>query len=324
MNTAKSSGRNGPIMGLALGGGGARGFAHIGILQVLQEAGITAGAVAGTSIGALIGAGYAAGSLERLAEAARSIRLRDIPKLLSPSWSLSGVFSGSNAIEWLSSLIEVERIEALSMPYAAIATDINTGARVVIKRGTLSTAVRASISIPGIFTPIPRGRRMLVDGGIVDPLPVDAARGLGAGFVIAVDLFSDDATVDPLPLEKPNSALEPTLGYLRRLLPAESQPRTRRKRHIPNALEVIERTLVISQHELTQARLKSHPPDFLLNPPVGEIGVLDFHRGEEGIELGRESARKHLPELRAALEEHERRHHGWRRWLCGRDSQYGS
>ena len=311
-------------LGVALGGGGARGFAHIGILQVLEEAGITASAVAGTSIGALVGAGYAAGGLDRLAEAARSIRLRDIPTLLSPSWSLSGVFSGTNAIEWLSGLITAEHIESLSIPYAAIATDINTGDRVVIKRGTLSTAVRASISIPGIFTPVPRGRRMLVDGGIVDPLPVDTARGLGATFVAAVDLFNEHATVAPLPLEKSNGALEPTLGYLRRLLPAESQTRTRRKRHIPNALEVIERTLVISQHELTRARLRSHPPDFLFNPPVGEIGVLDFHRGEEGIEIGRDTARKHLPALREALNEHHRRHHGWRRWLGAAHSRPGS
>ena len=308
-------------LGVALGGGGARGFAHIGILQVLEEAGIAAGAVAGTSIGALVGAGYAAGGLDKLAEAARSIRLRDIPTLLSPSWSLSGVFNGTNAVDWLSGLITADQIESLPIPYAAIATDINTGDRVVIKRGALGPAVRASISIPGIFTPVPRGRRMLVDGGIVDPLPVDTARGLGAAFVAAVDLFSDHATVAPLPLEKSNSALEPTLGYLRRLLPAESQTRTRRKRHIPNAMEVIERTLVISQHELTQARLKSHPPDFLFNPPVGDIGVLDFHRGEEGMELGRETARKYLPELRAALEEHRRRHHGWRRWLGGGHSQ---
>lgn len=297
--------------GIALGGGGARGFAHVGILQVLAENGIVPACVAGTSIGALVGAVYAGGGLERLAASSNEIRLLDIPRLLSPSWSLRGVFSGNNVIEWLSGMIEQQTFAELDVPFAALATDIDSGERVVLRDGEVSSAVRASISIPGLFTPIVRDGRTLVDGGLVDPLPVGAAHELGAGFVIAVDLFGDEATVSASPSRQRNGALDTAMNYIRGFLRAEDDDGRERHRG-PNVLEAIERTMIITQHELTQARLVREPADFRFEPPVGDIGALDFHRGEEGIEIGRETARKRLPELLAALEHHRRRHSGIR------------
>lgn len=250
-------------LGVALGGGGARGYAHIGILQVLEEAGITAGAVAGTSSGALVGAVYAGGGLDRLVAESTRIRLLDVPRMLSPSWSLRGIFTGNNAIEWLSGLIGRETFDDLDIPFVALATDVDTGESVVLRDGPVSSAVRASISIPGLFTPIHRDGRILVDGGLVDPLPVAAARDLGAGFVIAVDLFGDAATVAPPPKDDEPGALDTALHYIRGFLPAETEePANNNRRHGPNVLEAIERSMIITQHGLTQARLARYPADF--------------------------------------------------------------
>lgn len=297
-------------VGIALGGGGARGFAHIGILQVLSEAGIKCEIIAGTSVGALIGAVYANKSLDGLTARSRQIRFFEIPQLLSPAWSFSGAFSGKRALEFLAEFVSVDMIEELEIPYAAIASDIYSGEVVTITSGNLLDAIRASISIPLVFTPVQRGEMMLVDGGMLDPVPVCAARNLGADVVIAVDLFGQ--------LERPQQAakgkgeaaprgtflsLDTALRYIRSVPSLVSLRDVSDAENVrtPNYFEMLERTLAISQQQLTRYRLTEYPPDILLQPHVGSIGLLDFHRGEEGIAAGRSCAERMLPEINKLL-----------------------
>lgn len=291
-------------LGIALGGGGARGFAHVGILQVLDEAGINFQAISGTSIGSLIGAVYANRSLDRLTERSKQIRFFEIPQLLSPAWSFSGAFSGKKALEFLSEFVTVENIEDLELPYAAVCADVYSGEIVTITSGKLLEATRASFSIPLVFTPIPKDRRMLVDGGMLDPVPVEAARKLGADFVIAVDLFGHlehrQRAAKGAAKKVPKNtflSLDSALKYLGSIpsmlsLRDVSEDTTART---PNYFEMLERTLAISQQQLTKYRLSESPPDVLMQPQVANIGLLDFHRGEEGIKAGRECAEEMLP-----------------------------
>ncbi|MCB0343907.1 MAG: patatin-like phospholipase family protein [Bdellovibrionales bacterium] len=297
-------------LGIALGGGGARGFAHIGILQVLDEAGIHFDAIAGTSIGSLIGAVYANRSLARLTERSKQIRFFEIPQLLSPAWSFSGAFSGKKALDFLREFVSVENIEDLKIPYAAVCADVYSGEVVTISSGNLLEATRASFSIPLIFTPIPKANWMLVDGGMLDPVPVKAAKDLGAEIVIAVDLFGHlehrQKAAKGSGEEVPKStflSLDAAMKYLGSIssmlsLRDLSQEDDVRK---PNYFEMLERTLAISQQQLTKYRLSEFPPDVLLQPEVANIGLLDFHRGVEGIKAGRECAERMLPEIKKVL-----------------------
>ncbi len=296
-------------IGYALGGGGAKGFAHIGVIRVLAEAGIHADVVAGTSMGSLVGAIYASGNLSHLEREARDIKLTDIPLLLGPAWSLSGLFSGKNVLEVLSSLLDVETFEELKIPFAALSVDLNTSSRVTLTKGSLREALRASISIPAVFTPVLRENQLLVDGGTLEPLPVETARSLGADLVIAVDLFGSDLP-EKTPGEEPKgaaAALLSAISYLKTVsakLPwgGQNEETLRKSGPTPTLVDIIERTLVVSQRELTQYRLGQHPADVIIRPAVSDIGLLDFHRGALGIERGVEAARDAVPVIKVLLD----------------------
>ncbi len=295
-------------VGLALGGGGAKGFAHIGVLKALEEAGIHADVVAGTSVGALVGAVYCAGRLERLEERAAAISLTDIPLLLSPSWSFKGLFSGKNAIELLNDIIEFEQIEDLPKPFAAICSDLNRAEVVTLTTGALKEAIRASISIPAVFTPVTRGELLLVDGGLVDPVPVQAARALGAELVIAVDLFGTQPECHSSAPKRGfreklwPAGLSNALNYLRSVAPKapKNEDPVPRERAV-SMIDVLELTLAASQRLLTEYRLRENPADIVICPEVHDVGLLDFHRGEPVIELGFAAAKAAVPELEKLL-----------------------
>ncbi len=291
-------------LGIALGGGGAKGFAHIGVLNALTQAGINCEVVSGTSIGALVGAIYAGGNLGKLEEESLGIKLTDIPRLLSPAWSLEGFFSGKNALERLSDFINVERIEELTKPFAAVSVDLRAGAVHTFTEGPVGEAIRASISIPAVFTPVRVGEHVLVDGGTMEPVPVEAARALGADLVIAVELFGNQSAGE-VPREKqtPSASrlvkVQSALNYLRSL--TQKGTTTGIGERDSNIIEIIERTLALSQHTLTNLRLQLSPPDFLIQPAVSHIGLLDFHRGVTGIEAGYRAAERVIPELKQRL-----------------------
>ena len=252
-------------LGIALGGGGAKGFAHIGVLKTLVKAGYDFDIVTGTSIGALVGAVYASSNLDKLEEIITKFNLLHIPFLLSPTISRQGLFSGKKIESLLKELINEYRIEKLPKSFAAICVDLNKYELVTIQSGDLVKAVRASISIPGIFTPIKMGNQLLVDGGVLEPVPVEAAKKLGADFVIAVDLLS-----------KSNN---------------------NKNSKISNIVDIIQKTSITTQQSLTRFRMKIFPPDILIEPEVADIGILDFKNGSDIVKEGESATKRLLPRI---------------------------
>ncbi len=296
-------------MGIALGGGGAKGFAHIGVLKVLAQSGIEFDVVSGTSIGALVGAAYAAGGLEKLEEISTKITLKDIPLLLGPTWPRQGLFSGRKVLKLLNDIIEVENIEDLKKPFAAVCVDLRNEEIVTFTAGNLHQAIRASIAIPAVFTPVVFEGKFLVDGGVLEPVPVQAARSLGADFIVAVDLLTssrlqtmDIETQRILKEELWPSGTSPILNYFRSIWEKKSvgernDSKEKARLQEPGIIDILQRTSVVTQKSLTQYRLKEYPPDFIIRPPVSRVGILDFHRGNFTIKIGEEAAKTALPRL---------------------------
>jgi len=295
-----------PRIGLALGGGGAKGFAHIGIINVLEEAGVEIDIVTGTSIGAIVGAVYASGNLRRLERTASSIKLTELPRLLSPSWSLGGVFSGKNAVEMLIELVGSDHIEDLNIPYGAVSTDLEKGQLETFCSGPLDKALKASFAIPGIFTPVLQEDKILVDGGTLEPVPVELNRSLGADLVIAVDLFSNTSTsvIETEETEESKrlwpSEVKTAAQYLLGL--AEKLPLADRLQG-PNALEIMEKTVCVSQKILSELKFKITPPDVVIAPAVSHVGFLDFHRGGPVVDIGRIEAEERVGMVLEKIEE---------------------
>ena len=295
-------------IGLALGGGAARGFAHIGIIEALVEAGIDIHCVAGTSMGALVGAGFCSGNFPAFCETVKSITLPEIPSLLSPTLSRRGFFSGRNIVDLIDNTLKIKNVEDLPTPFAAVAVDLLQGQPVTIRDGSLADALRCSISIPIVFTPVEYGGSLYVDGGIVDPVPVEAVRLLGADTVIAVDLFGDIG--DPVQNREARKryreeAGEAELGlaahYLRKFIGRFEKSEQQEAGEVAGLLEVMERTLAVAQFHATQSRFQSHPADVVLAPSLGHIGLFDFHRAEDISLVGSNCAKNEIDTVLAAL-----------------------
>lgn len=263
-------------LGLALGGG-AKGLVHIGILQALAKAGIEFDVVAGTSIGAIVGVVYVSGNLDPLAEAAAGLGLRELSRLCDPTWPTQGIFDGQNAVDFFSRFVSAEKIEDLPKPFAAVSVDVDAGTAVSFTHGRVREAVRASMAIPGLFTPAFIEDKAYIDGGILDPVPVDAAKLLGADAVVAVDLFGNNQRADLPEAERPFASLISLF---------QQEDRGRKRDY--NLVRILERTLQIAQQQVTQARLMEHPADVLIQPSVANVGPLDFHRAKAVITLGKE------------------------------------
>jgi len=299
---------------LALGGGGAAGLAHIGVLQGLAEEGIRVRAVVGTSIGAEIGAFYARGmSLEELWETALSFDWVQNLRLFLPDLPRGGLSSGREIVRFLRRGLGHARIEELPIGYCAIAADLESGEQVVIDSGELVRAVRASVSLPGILAPVNVGNRMLVDGGVVNPVPFDVARERFGGPVIAVAVHA--GTRHPSPVEGglpssdwPGHARElldqawmAKTPALRNWLEGQLEQFAKRPRKAPpewTARRVIDRVMDITQIELVRLRSRQAPPDLTLTPDVGGIGLLEFYRAREAIEAGRTVVKENLTLIR--------------------------
>lgn len=291
------------VIGLALGSGSARGWAHLGVIRALEEAGVRPNLVCGTSIGALVGAAYAAGELSRLEEWALGLGLKDLVALMDLRLS-NGLLKGERLMEALRSYFKDRPIQDLPMPFGAVATSLRTGAEVWLREGSTLDAVRASIALPGLFTPVRREATVLVDGGLVNPVPVSLARAMGAEVVIAVDLGVD--TIGRL--QRPPPALQVPAGemgaWLRKLqdklgsLISEDPPDQPR---IPSLLDVLSASINIMQVRLSRSRLAGDPPNLLIAPRLAHFGLLDFHRAAEAIAEGRRAVERVaslLPALR--------------------------
>ncbi len=301
-----------PGLVLALGGGGAAGLAHIGVLEVLAENGIAVRAVVGTSIGAEIGAFLAAGRApSEIAAIARRFDWMRTLRLFMPDFPAGGVSSGSQIVRFLQQELGDRRIEELTMGYLAIAVDVESGAMTVIDRGDLISAVRASISLPGLMTPQRVGDKYFIDGGVLNPVPFDVARERFGGPVVAVAVHPG---VPPMPAwpaasksEWPRRMRElldqpwmPKAPQLREWLEArENNHQKNRKAKTPwSARRILDRAHNMMLNELVELRGRLSPPDLMISPAVADIGVLEFYRADDAIAAGRRAAEERLPELK--------------------------
>ena len=266
-------------LGLALGGGAALGWAHIGVIRGLEENNIHADVVAGTSIGAVVGACLAAGKLDELEDIVRAVRLGDILRFADLNLTRGGILGGRGIENELRRHFGHAQIGDLSKPFAAVATDLITGSGVVIREGPVVQAIRASIALPGIFPPVARGEALLADGGLVDPVPVEACRQLGASRVVAVNVQADYRS------RAQRSGL--TSG---RDLP------------IAAGVRIARASIGLLLRSLAAARLQVSVPDALIQPRTGHVDVVNFTRARELIFEGRRAAEEALPEIRALLE----------------------
>jgi NTE family protein len=300
-----------PVIGLALGGGAARGFAHIGIVRTLLAHGIVPNVVVGTSIGAVVGGAYAAGHLDTLEEWARRLQPRSILGYLDIRLNGSGLIGGDKLAAHLEAAIGQIRIEDLPLKYATVATEVRTGHEIWLTHGRMVDAMRASYALPGIFSPVLVGDRWLVDGALVNPVPVSAARALGAEIVIAANLSSDVFTHSTTiyshgaPAEAPASVGEPTTP--KRGFGKFFSPERTMKREFfggggrPGISSVMVDAFNIMQDRITRARLAGDPPDLLISPRVGQIGWFDFHRADDLINYGARAAERAIDSIQEVI-----------------------
>jgi NTE family protein len=294
-------------IGVALGSGSARGWAHIGVLRTLEEAGIVPDIVCGTSMGAIVGGLYATGHIVELEAWARNLTKMRMTRHFDFQFGNGGIIAGRRITEALSKGYRDTKIEDLRRTFACVATDLDSGHEVWLRTGRLSDAVRASYAIPGIFPPVQRHDRWLVDGGLVNPLPISLCRALGAELTIAVDLRldrfgpepADENALDPARAARvrdPNSR-----GFVRSYL---------KQRHGgPSAFGVFARSLTIIQDRIADARLKQDPPELLIRPSLRTISAAEFYRAGECIEAGRDAALLALPEIRKEIAKRSARPH---------------
>lgn len=305
-----------PGLVLVLGGGAARGVAHIGVLQVLEEHAIPIRAVVGTSIGAQIGAFFAAGvPVGALIELSLNVDWKQTLQFFLPDAAAGGLSSGRYIRVLLSEGLSGKHIETLPLPYLAIATDLETGEHVVLDRGPVIDAVRASISLPGLLSPHRLRGRLLVDGGLVNPLPFDIARAYFGGPVLAVGVHPGARVLSKQEMMQPRS---PT--WRQRVRQLLQQPWVRRTPPLRHWLEaqsgrydgsseepawrtgpVLMQAMAITQAQLVRLREIVSPPDLMLMPDVHRIRPLEFYRAREAIQAGYSEARARLPEIRALL-----------------------
>ena len=287
-----------PRLAIALGSGSARGWAHIGVLRALQQAGITPDIVCGTSMGAFVGAAYASGSLDSLEGWARDLTRRDVLGFFDVSLGAGGLIKGEKLLGYTSRLFLDETFADLDKPFACVATDLASGREVWLKEGRILDAVRASVALPGLLVPQLLDGCYLVDGGLVNPVPVSLCRALGADIVIAVDLGMDTIGLrsrlgDP---SAPVPAWRQTMGrWLGREGEGEKVVR-------PSLADVVSNSIAIMQGRIARSRLAGEPADVLIAPRLGQLGLLDFHRADEAIAAGRKATEHMLPMLLAITE----------------------
>ncbi|KXG87647.1 patatin-like phospholipase family protein [Agrobacterium bohemicum] len=271
---------------LALGGGAARGWAHIGVLRALDEAGVKIGMIAGTSIGALVGGCYLAGKLDELEEFARSLTMRRIAGLLDLTIGGGGLFGGMRLTKRMQEHLVGLNIEDLEHPFIAVATELKNGHEVWVHQGDLITALRASYALPGIFEPVRCNGRTLIDGALVNPVPVSVCRAYEQTLVVAVNLNYDIFGRSAVVKHSAGACNQETT------VKAPTDPSSRIG--LPG---VMVQAFNIIQDRISRAKLAGDPPDLTLHPRINHIGLSEFHRAAESIERGYEETRSRIPEL---------------------------
>ena len=303
-------------LGLALGSGAARGWAHIGVLRALEEMDLRPDVIVGASVGSLVAAAFAVNKLDQLETWARGLDRMDVLKLLDTSFSGGGVMQGNRLMGAIGEQIGDVEIDTLKTDYAAVAADLVTGQEVWLTKGSLLQAVRASSGLPGLFAPVWHDHRWLIDGGVVNPVPVSLCRALGAEFVIGVNLNGHlnkktalrgrGAMPNRSPDQNPESS---AAGWTSPERWAElfggllSVVRGSDKNREPGLFDVIAASVNIMQDRITRSRMVGDPPMVALNPNLGHFELMDFHRADEAIDIGRDAvcrARDEFDELKRA------------------------
>ncbi|MDN5369498.1 MAG: hypothetical protein PWP74_806 [Shewanella sp.] len=312
-----------PIIGIALGSGAAKGWAHIGVLKGLADMGIHPQKIAGCSVGALVGAAYANDRLEELEEWVCSFSSWDVLGLMDISWRRGGLISGDKVFDAIQSRIGDLLIEDLKKPFIAVATDLYSGQEVWFRNGDLRQAVRASCSMPGFMSPVRQGKRWLVDGAVVNPIPVSVARAMGCQVVIGVDLHGyrrEKLQVLPVNVQGKNTRQEVVTataksgnhndsGFMDLLAKGKdyiaglTNKFSLGNRTEPGMLAVMSQSMDILEQRHKRARLVGDPPDFCLLPKVSEIGTMEFHRAAEAIAAGENAVKQSAHLIDAVLGE---------------------
>ena len=294
-------------IGLALGSGAARGWAHIGVIQTLQRNGISPDIVCGTSIGALVGAAMVSGELERLDRWVRTLSWQKVIGYFDLTMT-GGLIKGEKLFDFFRNNMEDRDIKDLDRPFGAVATELASGREVWLREGSVFEAVRASISLPGLFTPVERDERLLVDGALVNPIPVSMCRALGADVVIAVDLNADLLSparhgsdgVLAISSDRPaesTSLLDRIQNKLANALALESSDHD-----TPSMVDVVTASINIMQVRITRSRLAGEPADALITPRLAHFALLDFHRAKEAIEAGDAATGQAISQIQSLLD----------------------
>jgi NTE family protein len=295
-------------IGLALGSGSSRGWSHIGIIKSLEKIGIRPDIVCGTSIGSLVGASYVSNKLPQLEEWICSLTKFEIAKFYNINPTYNGLVDIERIKSYLNKYVVDENllIENAKIKYASVATELDTGREIWFKKGDFTEAVLSSISLPGLFKPHLNKNRWLVDGGLVNPVPVSVCRALGTDIVIAVNLNSDivgkhfkptstkseTITTNEDTIKDGNNKSTIFSKYTDSLFSSNTKPIK-----TPSFFETIAGSINITQDRITKSRMVGDPPDVLLSPKLSQIGLLDFHRAKEAIAEGQACVQRALPEL---------------------------
>lgn len=303
-------------IGLVLGSGGARGFAHIGVLKVLEEAGIPIHCIAGSSAGALVGGLYATGmKAQTIEEELGDLSIHRLARLFLPTRGPGGIVDGRRVKKLLEPYAGGRSIEHLPIPFACVATDLSSGESVIFDRGDLLRSIRASISIPGIFTPVRIDGRVLVDGGVVNPLPIRLAFDMGADVAIVVKVqrrpsrkgrhianpaHSDEDSISELDGASQSSFDEAARSWFRNPLRWLAGEREGGEKQLaPPVLDVLLSILSIHDQQMSEMSLREAGTHVLVEPDLASVEILDFHKGHRAIAAGEEAMRNRLSELRA-------------------------
>ena len=311
--------RRKPRIGLALGAGAARGWAHIGVVEALTAAGVAPDVVTGCSIGAFVGAALVTGHIGDLGPWARQLDWREILSHLDLRFAGGGLIEGDRLMRFMSERQDDVEIQDLPIAFGAIATDLATGREVWLRDGSLFRAVRASVALPGLVSPAASDDRWLVDGALVNPVPVSLCRALGADQVIAVNLNSDLAgkraarrrgrSGDRARREVDSSGSN-FLARLTKDIPSGIRGGAERffvqlldgERERPSYFDVVADSISIMQDQITRSRMAGDPPEVLLQPRLGHIRLMDFNRAEDAIAEGRDCVERILPQLEESLQ----------------------
>ncbi|OBB75628.1 MULTISPECIES: patatin-like phospholipase family protein [Mycobacterium] len=311
----------GKRVALALGSGGARGYAHIGVIEELQDRGYEIVGIAGSSMGALVGGLHAAGKLDEFSDWAKSLTQGAVLRLLDPSITAAGVLRATKILDAVRDILGEVRIEDLPIPYTAVSTDLIAGKSVWLQRGPVDAAIRASIAIPGVIAPHVLDGRLLADGGILEPLPMAPIAAVNADLTIAVSLAGSEAGGGEEPVEPAGQGQRATTEWLARVWRStaslfesnamlnrtgsgpEDDPAggdseeelvdaTKEASVVPKlgSFEVMNRTIDIAQAALARHQLAGYPPDMLIEVPRSACRSLEFHRAAEVIDIGIELA----------------------------------